>query len=334
LDSYDYEFDNSLIATKPIYPKESAKLLVYKRETGEIIHSNFGEILNFIPENTAIVFNDTKVIKARIFGKKESGGKVEILINRPMEDKKISIFIKGRVKVGTKIIFEKELSLSVLELLDDGSRLGEFFVNGKKIDFSELVNIIENIGHIPLPPYIHREDSREDEVDYQPIFAKNSGAVASPTASLHFSEEMLKEVEKRFENSYLTLHVGAGTFKPVEVDDIREHSLHKEIFNISKEAEDLINSDRNILAVGTTVTRTIEYFWRTKELSGEADIFLHPKNRPERVKYLLTNFHLPKSTLLMLLSSFIGIDEMQRIYGEAVKERYRFYSYGDAMLIL
>jgi S-adenosylmethionine:tRNA ribosyltransferase-isomerase len=335
LESYDYKFDDSLIATEPIYPKERAKLLIYKRENGEIIHTTFGEILNYIPEETALIFNNTKVIKARIFGKKLSGGKVEILINRPLGDFKVSIFVKGRVKVDTEIIFEEsDLTLKIVELIEDGSRIGEFYSNGKKLNFSELIEFINRIGHIPLPPYIHREDKEADEVDYQPIFAKHSGAVASPTASLHFSEELLKKLEKSHKTAYLTLHVGAGTFKPVDVDDIRDHSLHKEIFQISREAEELLNSKKDILAVGTTVTRTVEYFWRTGEKSGDADIFLHPKNRPERVKYLLTNFHLPKSTLLMLVSSFIGIEEMQRVYKEAVEKRYRFYSYGDAMLIL
>jgi len=334
VESYDYQFDNSLIAKEPIQPKESAKLLVYFRESKKIEHTTFGEILKYLPENISIIFNNTKVIKARIFGKKESGGKVEILINRDLGNSQISVFIKGRVKVGTKILFENNLEFEITELISDGSRVGSFSKHSKQLNFSELISEIDKIGHIPLPPYISREDSFADEVDYQTVFAKEKGAVASPTASLHFSENMLNKIEKKFQTAYLTLHVGAGTFKPVDVSDIREHKLHKEIFSISDKAQKIINSDSKILAVGTTVTRTVEYFVKSGESSGEADIFLHPESKPHRVNYLLTNFHLPKSTLLMLVSSFIGIEEMQKIYKEAVEKKYRFYSYGDAMLIL
>ena len=334
VESYDYQFDNSLIAKEPIQPKESAKLLVYFRESKKIEHTTFGEILKYLPENISIIFNNTKVIKARIFGKKESGGKVEILINRDLGNSQISVFIKGRVKVGTKILFENNLEFEITELISDGSRVGSFSKHSKQLNFSELISEIDKIGHIPLPPYISREDSFADEVDYQTVFAKEKGAVASPTASLHFSENMLNHIEKKFQTAYLTLHVGAGTFKPVDVSDIREHKLHKEIFSISDKAQKIINSDSKILAVGTTVTRTVEYFVKSGESSGEADIFLHPESKPHRVNYLLTNFHLPKSTLLMLVSSFIGIEEMQKIYKEAVEKKYRFYSYGDAMLIL
>jgi len=334
VESYNYEFDESLIAKKPIYPKESAKLLIYYRESKKIIHSTFGDIFQYLPKDISILFNNTKVIKARIFGQKTSGGKIEVLINRPLNSDKISIFVKGKVRVGTKISFAENLDLDILELISDGSRVGKFSQFGKTISFSELIVIIDKIGHIPLPPYISRDDDIADEVDYQTVFAKKSGAVASPTASLHFSENMLKELESRFQTAYLTLHVGAGTFKPVDVEDIREHKLHKEIFQISDKAKNIIDSQSKILAVGTTVTRTIEYYFRTSEIDGEADIFLHPNSKPQRVNYLLTNFHLPKSTLLMLVSSFIGIDEMQRIYKDAVKNRYKFYSYGDAMLII
>ena len=334
VDSYDYEFNESLIANEPIYPKERAKLLIYFRESKKIIHTDFGNILNYIPEDTSILFNNTKVIKARLFGKKESGGKVEILINRPLNENRISLFVKGKVKVGTKIAFSENLQLEISELILDGSRVGKFFQFGNALNFSELIEILEKIGHIPLPPYISRNDNSYDEVDYQTIFAKESGAVAAPTASLHFSDQMLEKIEKSFKTAYLTLHVGAGTFKPVDVQDIREHSLHKEVFQIGEDAKNMIDSDSKILAVGTTVTRTIEYYKKSGETSGEADIFLHPNSKPKRVDYLLTNFHLPKSTLLMLVSSFISISEMQRIYRDAIEKKYRFYSYGDAMLIL
>jgi S-adenosylmethionine:tRNA ribosyltransferase-isomerase len=327
-ESYNYSFDESLIASHPLYPKESAKLMVYKRATGEVIHTTFGELLNYIPEETAFLFNNTRVIKARVFGKKRSGGKVELLLNRPVGDNRYSVFIRGKVKVGTVLEFDG-FSCQIEKLSEDGSREVSF-----NISFSELLEKLEKVGHIPLPPYIKREDESIDEVDYQTVFAKESGAVAAPTASLHFSEEMLQKVEKNYQTEYLTLHIGAGTFKPVEVEDIANHPMHSEIYNIGESAKSLIDSEKNVLAVGTTVTRTVEHYWRTGRVSGEADIFLHPKSLPHRVDYLLTNFHLPKSTLLMLVASFIGLDETLRIYNIAVEKRYRFFSYGDAMLIV
>ena len=187
---------------------------------------------------------------------------------------------------------------------------------------------------MPIPPYIENMSKIDMERNYQPVFAREFGAVASPTASLHFSENMLEEIKQNFQTAYLTLHVGAGTFKPVDVEKISDHKLHSEIFMISENAKKIIDSDINILAIGTTVTRTIEYYYKTQENFGEANIFLHEENRPKRVTSLLTNFHLPKSSLLMLVSSFIGIDEVHRIYREAIENRYRFYSYGDAMLII
>jgi S-adenosylmethionine:tRNA ribosyltransferase-isomerase len=332
--SYNYKFDENLIAKKPIYPKENGKLLVYKKNTGEIIHTNFGEILDFIPEKYNFIFNNTKVIKARFFGKKKTGGKVEVLINRPLQNNDISVFIRGKVRVGTEIFFQNNLVLEVKELVSDGSRVAVFIQNGENINFHKLIEIVEDIGEIPIPPYLARKTQSSDEKDYQTIFAKELGSVASPTASLHFSENMFDEVKKKYNYSFLTLQIGAGTFKPVETNDIREHILHKEFFSIPEETYQIINSKKPIIAIGTTVARTIEYSFREHKKTGEADIFLHPANQLKRVNALLTNFHLPKSSLLMLVASFIGIEETQRVYQIAVQERYRFYSYGDAMLII
>jgi len=224
----------------------------------------------------------------------------------------------------------------VEELLKDGSRIVSFKLkikNGKWkiLDFLELVNILEKIGHVPLPPYIKRSDEKIDEKEYQTIFAKKEGAVAAPTASLHFTDELLDKIKEKY---FLTLHVGAGTFKPVEVKDIREHKMHSEFYEIPKNTAKILDSDKEIVAVGTTVTRTIEYYVRTKKLKGECDLFLNPLNPPIRVNHLLTNFHLPKSTLIMLVASFIGREKTLEIYNEAIKNNYRFYSYGDAMLII
>jgi len=327
--NYDYDLPEELIAKYPVTPRDMAKLLVYDRTKDKIIHTIFRNILDFVGDKH-FIFNNTKVIKARIYGVKETGGKVELLLNRPIKDKFL-VFIRGKVKKGTKLLFDKGLMAEVIELLEDGSRVVEFFQNDKKLNFLEVIKILEEIGHIPLPPYIKREDEKVDEVEYQTVFAKKEGAVAAPTASLHFTEELLEKIKNKH---YLTLHVGAGTFKPVEVENIKEHKMHSEFFEIPLNTAKIIDSNKEIVAVGTTVTRTVEYYAREKKLSGECDLFLNPLNPPIRVNHLLTNFHLPKSTLIMLVASFIGREKTLEIYKEAIKNKYRFYSYGDAMLII
>ncbi|NPA81516.1 MAG: tRNA preQ1(34) S-adenosylmethionine ribosyltransferase-isomerase QueA [Epsilonproteobacteria bacterium] len=334
VDSYDYELPKELIASRPVTPADSAKLLVYDRRKDKITHAVFMDIDDFLPKNLPIIFNDTKVIKARIYGKKESGGRVELLLNSPLEKDLFLVYIRGRVKEKTRLLFDKGLEAEVVKLNPDGSREVRFFKDGRVLDFSSLVPVLDRIGHVPLPPYIKREDDEKDIEDYQTLFAKKEGAVAAPTASLHFTKELLKELEKNHRFYFVTLHVGAGTFKPVEVSDISKHVMHSEIYEIPKKTADLLESKEEILAVGTTVTRTVEYFARTKKTKGESDLFLNPLNPPVRVNYLLTNFHLPKSTLLMLVASFIGIEKTLSIYKEAIEKRYRFFSYGDAMLIV
>jgi S-adenosylmethionine:tRNA ribosyltransferase-isomerase len=332
--TYDYALPKHLIAFKPIIPPTKAKLLVYDRKKDTITHTTFEHILEFIPKDITILFNDTKVIKARIFGKKQSGGKIELLLNRPFLDDTFSCYIKGKVHKDTVIFFDKNLSCKVLKLLDDGSREVKFICDNKIIDFDKLIEILEDIGHIPLPPYINRKDEKSDEIDYQTLWAKNDGAVAAPTASLHFTPKLLDKLKKQFDTSYLTLHIGAGTFKGVECENITDHQIHSEYFDIPKKTQDIIKSDKKILAVGTTVTRTVEYFYNTNLPKGEADIFLHPLNKPKRVDCLLTNFHFPKSTLIMLVASFLGVEKTLSIYQEAIKKQYRFYSYGDGMMII
>ncbi|MEA3418239.1 MAG: tRNA preQ1(34) S-adenosylmethionine ribosyltransferase-isomerase QueA [Campylobacterota bacterium] len=332
--AYDYTLPEGHIAVTPVYPRDHAKLLVYDRDTDTITHTTFHELLNYLPEACDVFLNDTRVIKARIFGTKESGGKIELLFNKPLDATHCLVFIKGRVKVGAKLSFERELTAVVTSLNTDGSRVVSFSHHGKPVRFEELVLILDEIGHIPLPPYIQREDRKEDEKDYQTLFAENAGAVAAPTASLHFTPELFEALQHRHQIHKITLHVGAGTFKPVEVDHILEHPMHSEYFNISDAAAKVLESDRKILAIGTTVTRTAEYYVRTKEKSGECDLFLNPHNPPQRVNYLLTNFHLPRSTLIMLVSAFIGREKTLELYREAIANKYRFFSYGDAMLIL
>lgn len=333
--SYDYELPKELIATQPVSPADSARLLVYDRKTDTITHTTFKNLLDVLPKDISIFLNDTKVIKARIFGKKASGGKVELLLNKPLFMDRYLVMTRGRVRsVGTEIFFDKGLVAKVLELNEDGSRVVEFFKDDKKLDFLSLVNILNDIGHLPLPPYMNREDNKQDEKDYQTLFAKNYGAVAAPTASLHFTDELFEKLKKNFPVNYLTLHVGAGTFKPVDAEDILEHPMHSEYFEIGIDAKKQMDSAEKVLAVGTTVTRTVEYYARTNKIQGECDLFLNPANKPIKVDHLLTNFHLPKSTLIMLIASFVGLEKTLEIYHEAVKEKYRFFSYGDGMLII
>jgi len=340
--SYDFHLPDELIATYPAHPRDHAKLLVYNRKTDTITHTHFYDLEKYIPKNCALIFNDTKVIKARLYGHKPSGGKIELLINRPLDAYNVNVYIRGKVKVDTEIHFDENLVAKVLNLEEDGSRVVEFSVASKtelesqnKLRFEDLLPIIDKIGHVPLPPYINREDDKSDEDEYQSVFASQEGAVAAPTASLHFTPEQHQRICKNHQHAYVTLHVGSGTFKPVDADVITQHPMHSEYYDISDPAKEILDSNIPILSVGTTSTRTIEFYDKHGKIQrGEANLFLHPKNKPSRVDHLLTNFHLPKSTLLMLVASFVGVDKTQELYAEAIKEKYRFYSYGDAMLIL
>jgi len=333
--SYNFHLPSELIATEAASPRESAKLLVYDRKTDTITHTIFSEIEQFLPSKCAIIFNDTKVIKARLFGKKTSGGKVELLINRALNAHDISCYIRGKVKVGTQLHFDEGIEAKVIKMHEDGSREVNFYLKEKLLRFEELLGYLDIIGHVPLPPYINREDNKSDELEYQTVWARYEGAVAAPTASLHFSDALFQSVCDKHKHAFVTLHVGAGTFKPVESEDILEHPMHSEYYAISNEALKIIESDMPLLSVGTTSTRTIEYFMRHQDkLEGEANLFLHPNNKPIRVNHLLTNFHLPQSTLIMLVASFVGLQKTLELYHEAIEKEYRFYSYGDAMLIL
>ena len=332
--SYDYDLPKEQIATNPVSPADSARLLVYNRTTNTILHTTFKNLMDFLPNELSVFLNDTKVIKARIFGIKETGGKVELLLNKPLFMDRYLVMIGGKVRIGTKLLFDENLNAEVLEVNEDGSRVVKFFQNDKKLDFLELVDILNKIGHLPLPPYMNRADEKQDEQDYQTLFAKNYGAVAAPTASLHFTPELLEKINTKYSVNYLTLHVGAGTFKPVDAEDILNHPMHSEYFEIGIDAKKALDKAQKVLAVGTTVTRTVEYYARTNKIQGECDLFLNPANKPIKVDYLLTNFHLPKSTLIMLVASFVGLEKTLEIYQEAIKENYRFYSYGDGMLII
>ncbi|QCD52895.1 tRNA preQ1(34) S-adenosylmethionine ribosyltransferase-isomerase QueA [Campylobacter sp. RM16192] len=333
LSSYDYYLPPNLIASTPTLPKEEARLLVYERGKDKIHHLKFKNLHEILPD-CSIIFNDTKVVKARILGKKNSGGSSEILLNTPLNDNKFSVYIKGKVKIGTLIKFDKDLVAKVCEIYEDGTRVVEFTQNNQTLDTAKLFSVLEEIGHVPLPPYIKRADNRNDESWYQSIFARHQGAVAAPTASLHFNDKMIKTLKKDHDINFLTLHVGAGTFKGVESENIKDHLMHGEFYEIPSQTQDLINSNKQILGIGTTVTRCVEEFARSKISSGECKLFLNLHNRPIRQNYLLTNFHLPKSTLIMLVTSFIGLDKTMEIYKTAIQKEYKFYSYGDGMLII
>ncbi|PHR54896.1 MAG: tRNA preQ1(34) S-adenosylmethionine ribosyltransferase-isomerase QueA [Arcobacter sp.] len=333
-ESYDYTLPQELIATIPASPRDSCKLLVFNRVDQSITHTVFSKIDSYLPKDCAILCNDTKVIKARIFGKKPTGGKVELLINKPLNFTEVSCLIRGKIHVGMELTFDESLLAEVKELKEDGSRIVVFSQDEKTLSFEELILVLDKIGHIPLPPYIDREDNKDDEDEYQSVFSQNAGAVAAPTASLHFTPELFEDIKSKHQTEFLTLHVGAGTFKPVEADIITDHPMHSEYYHIPASALELIASKKPLLAIGTTVTRTVEFFARTQKSEGEANLFLHPNNPPVRINHLLTNFHLPKSTLLMLVASFVGLEQSQKIYQEAIEKKYRFFSYGDAMLII
>ncbi len=332
--SYDFALPDELIADRPVTPRDHARLLVYDRTTDTLTHSRFDRLEEFLPKNCAMIFNDTKVIKARLYGRKPGGGRIELLINRPLDARHVNVYIRGKMRPGMQLFFDEGLTATVEALHDDGSRTVTFAKEGHSLRFEELLPVVERIGHVPLPPYIGREDDTQDAKEYQSVFADKEGAVAAPTASLHFTDTLFDAVCAAHPHAFVTLHVGAGTFKPVETEIITDHPMHSEYFDIPSRAKALIDSPAPLLCVGTTSTRTVEYYARTGETRGEANLFLHPGNPPGRVDHLLTNFHLPRSTLLMLVAAFAGLEKTHELYAEAIRERYRFYSYGDAMLIL
>lgn len=341
LESYDYKLPKELIALSPIMPQENAKLLVYDRKDCSIAHTTFRDFASFLPKKTLLVFNDTKVIPARIYGKKPQkealgGGKIEALFHKEIMENLYLMQLKGRLKIGNIVEFG-EVFAKILKDCGMGFKEVSFFKDEKclhPLSHQEFFDFLQQFGHIPLPPYIKREDNQEDRVNYNSVFAKNMGAIAAPTASLHFSQESFRALQMDFESAFVTLHVGAGTFIGVSTENILEHKMHQETFVIPKESVEKIKKASHITAIGTTAARVLEYFARTKEMQGECDLFLHPQNKPIITNALLTNFHLPKTTLLMLVASFVGLDETKRIYQQAIEKKYRFYSYGDGMLVL
>jgi len=327
LAEFDYLLPKELIAQYPLKNREEARLLVINRKSGQIIHGIFKDIRQFLKKNDLLVLNDTEVLHCRLIGKKITGGKVEILLTRRINGTTFSCLIQpSRIKVGENIIFADGKIKGVI------SRRGQ--ISFKQSD----ADAIYDFGIVPLPPYIKRQPEDLDTLYYQTVYAKNAGALASPTAGLHFSQELLKDLRVGLANfAYLTLHVGLGTFRPVKCEDITEHKMEPEYFLVPHATVTLVNqaeADKGrIIAVGTTSLRALETYAAGRK-EGNTDLFIYPGYKFKLVDCLLTNFHLPKTTLLMLVCAFGGKELMLKAYQEAVDNKYRFYSYGDAMLII
>ena len=333
-----YDLPEELIAQTPLEKRDSSRLLALDRKTGETSHKHFYDIYDYLQPGDCLVMNDSRVLPARLLGKRPSGGAVELLLLRDMGDKKWECLAKpGRkLQPGQEVIFgDGELTATILEILDDGNRLVEFHFEGI------FLEVLERLGKMPLPPYIKAQ--LEDQERYQTVYSREVGSAAAPTAGLHFTQELLAKLkEKGVSLAFVTLHVGLGTFRPVKVENINDHHMHSELCVLPEETAKILNETRKaggrIICVGTTSCRTLE------SLAGEdgtftpgskwTDIFIYPGYRFKAMDGLITNFHLPESTLVMLVSAFAGRENVLLAYEEAVQEKYRFFSFGDAMLII
>ena len=340
LTDFDYELPPDRIAQSPLQQRDASRLLVVDRDTYDFHHIQFSQIGEYLPDDALLVLNDTKVIPARLIGNKSgTGGKIELLLIREKEADIWEVLAKPRrsLQIGTQIVFSNEsLTAEVLEKPESGHCIVRFNYSGT---FSA---ILADVGNMPLPPYIRRPPNAEDKVRYQSVYATTEGAIAAPTAGLHFTQELLEELKNSgVETATLTLHVGPGTFQPVKVKDIQTHKMHAEYIHLTETEANRIRIAREgstkIVAIGTTVVRSLETAGATGSVqpySGYSELFIYPGHQFNVVDALVTNFHLPKSTLLMLVSAFAGRDLIQKAYQEALQHNYRFYSYGDAMLII
>ena len=340
LTDYDYDLPEALIAQQPCPQRDGSRLMVVDRGTRKIHHTQFSKIGEFLPTRSLLVINNTKVIPARLIGRKlPTGGKVELLLTRQKEANTWEALVKPgrRVTHGTRLVFEEGvLAGKILAKSSLGLYTVRFKYDG---DFQQ---ILARLGKVPLPPYIKREPNRADREEYQCVYAKEAGAIAAPTAGLHFTLELMDKLKRDgIHHVTLTLHVGLGTFQPVKVEDIEAHKMHSEYFALSQTSANQINTakreGRQIVAVGTTSVRALETAAAESSVDpyqGYTDIFIYPGYQFKIVDALVTNFHLPKSTLLMLVSAFAGHEFILKAYQEAIAQKYRFYSYGDAMLIL
>lgn len=337
----DFYFDlpEELIAQDPLEDRSSSRLLVLDKETGETSHHIFKEIVDYLNPGDCLVINDTKVIPARLIGAREgTGAKIEVLLLKRKENNVWETLVKPgkKARPGTRIVFGEGLLVGeVIDVVEEGNRLIKFEYEGI---FEE---ILDQLGQMPLPPYITHQ--LEDKNRYQTVYAKHTGSAAAPTAGLHFTPELLKQIEEKgVDIARVTLHVGLGTFRPVKVDDILEHHMHSEFYHIDAEAAEKINRAKDnggrVICVGTTSCRTVESAadesGRLRECSGWTEIFIYPGYKFKILDALITNFHLPESTLIMLVSALAGREHVLNAYQEAIRERYRFFSFGDAMIIL
>lgn len=338
VEDFDYDLNEDLIAQTPIKDRDTSKLLVLDKKTGEIEHKHFYDIIDYLEKGDTLVLNDTKVLPARLLGEKtDTHAVIEILLLKDLGEDVWECLVKParRIKVGTIVTFgQGELKAECVKEDNEGIRHFKLIYSGI------LLEILEHLGTMPLPPYIH--EKLKDQSRYQTVYAKEIGSAAAPTAGLHFTKELLKKIEDKGVNiAYVTLHVGLGTFRPVSVDTIEEHKMHSEHYQMTKEVAELLTetkkNNHKIIAVGTTSTRTLETIMTKynefKECSGWTDIFIYPGYKFKAIDSLITNFHLPKSTLVMLVSALAGKDNIMNAYKVAQEKEYRFFSFGDAMLI-
>ncbi len=332
---FSYDLPEELIAQYPTADRDSSRLLCLEPE-GRVTDSSFKQLADYLKPGDLIVLNDTRVIPARLFARKQTGGKIEIMLERIRDEKTLMVQLRASKtpKPGTLLLLDKNTSFEVL------GRNGDMFLlnyDGEE----QLTDLLDRFGHMPLPPYIDRDDEGEDKERYQTVFSEKPGAVAAPTAGLHFTQKLLDDLQdKGIDNAKLTLHVGAGTFQPVRVDDVTNHKMHSEYARVPADVVKKIHLTKNnggrVLAIGTTVVRSLETAARGGVLTsfeGDTDIFIYPGFKFNVVDMMLTNFHLSESTLLMLVSAFAGQENIMNAYQHAIKEKYRFYSYGDAMLM-
>ncbi len=335
---FSFELPDELIARHPMADRTASRLLTLDGNTGELGHKIFKDLIDFLNPNDLMIFNNTKVIPARMYGQKSTGGKVEVLVERVVDEHRVLAHVRSSKspKEGATLILEGKAEATMV------ARHGELF----ELEFKgeqTVLNILDDIGHMPLPPYIDRPDTEEDKARYQTVYNEKPGAVAAPTAGLHFDATLLEKIkEKGIETQFITLHVGAGTFQPVRVDSVDEHVMHSEYIEVSQEVVDAIKKTKanggRVIAVGTTSVRSLESAAKASEgelqpLYGDTDIFIYPGYEFQVVDAMITNFHLPESTLIMLVSAFAGQDHIINAYKTAVNEQYRFFSYGDAMFI-
>ncbi len=333
-----YDLPEELIAQEPLNERASSRLMCLDKSTGEFSHKHFYDIIDMLNPGDCLILNDTKVIPARLYGYKEdTGGAIEFLLLHKHSLDTWEVILKPgkRAKPGTVFVFgDGKLKAQILEVVNDGNRLVKFLYDGV------FENILDELGEMPLPHYITKK--LEDKDRYQTVYAKNSGSAAAPTAGLHFTKELMKKIKAKGINiGYVTLHVGLGTFRPVKADNILDHKMHSEFYVLPQETAELVNKTKKagnrVISVGTTATRTLETAglngFPLKEQTGWTDIFIYPGKQFNVIDALITNFHLPESTLIMLVSALAGRENVLNAYNEAVKENYRFFSFGDAMFI-